>query len=218
MIHVEPHPLLDLAAVIARWPAPLGQIATPPWLDALVPANLDDLLAKSPFPNPSDADKTAVRDLLRHGGFKPAGRSKPCNEYIRAVAAAGAFPRVNPAVDATNLAALYGAVPVSTVDLAKLTEDLRVGIAPPASSYIFNRSGQSLDLSGLLCLSDGHGPCANAVKDAHRAKTDEGTTATITLIWGTKAMTGRADAVASWVGARFEQLGAVLTWPGVDRS
>ena len=44
-------------------------------------------------------------------------------------------------------------------------------VAPAGASYIFNASGQSMDLSGLLCLFDADGPCANPVKDAQRTKT-----------------------------------------------
>ena len=43
-----------------------------------------------------------------------------------------------------------------------------VGVAPAGASYVFNASGQAIDLGGLLCLFDADGPCANAVKDAQR--------------------------------------------------
>ena len=113
MVHIDEHPLLDARVLLATWPGPLGELPNPDWMDDL--AGLD---ADTPF---DDADevldgphKKAVRDLLRHGGFKPSGRSKPCWEYMRGVARKGAFPRINPAVDATNAAALHGALPVST--------------------------------------------------------------------------------------------------------
>ena len=38
-----------------------------------------------------------VRDLLRHGGFKPAGRSKPASEYLAAAFAEDRFPRISTA-------------------------------------------------------------------------------------------------------------------------
>jgi DNA/RNA-binding domain of Phe-tRNA-synthetase-like protein len=193
MLTIDPHPLLDLRAFTTRWPAPLGSMSSPAWLHALA-----DLEAEQPFSPFDDEIKKAVRDLLRHGGFKPAGRSKPCNEYIRGVAIKGAFPMINPAVDATNLAALHGCLPVSTVDPDKLTPPLRVGIAQPGARYVFNASGQDIDLSGLLCLFDGTGPCANSVKDSQRAKTDDGSTRTLTVIWGTTALSGRAQALLDW--------------------
>ena len=113
-----------------------------------------------------------------------------------------------PAVDATNLAALHGAIPVSTVDADRVEGALRIGIAPAGSSYVFNASGQTIDLSGLLCLFDANGPCANSVKDAQRSKTDAASTRTLTVVWGTSALPGRTEAVALWQIELFERLGA----------
>ena len=198
MLTIDPHPLLDLHAFITRWPAPLAALPDRDWL-----------AAPHPFPEADEAHKKHVRDLLRHGGFKPAGRGKPCWEYLRSVAAKDRFPRINAAVDLTNAAALRGALPVSTVDLDRLTLPLRVGIAEAGTSYVFNRSGQTIDLSGLLCLFDAEGPCANAVKDAQRSKTDDATTATLTVIWGTLAVPGRAEALMAWMVDGAADLGAV---------
>lgn len=202
MLTIDPHPALDLRAFVTTWPAPLGELGSPAWLQAL--AAMDAEVPFSPF---EDAIKKAVRDLLRHGGFKPAGRSKPCNEYIRGVAAKGAFPIINAAVDATNLAALHGCLPVSTVDLDLLAQPLRVGIAEAGARYVFNMSGQEIDLSGLLCLHDAAGPCANSVKDSQRAKTTAASRRTITVIWGTTDLPGRAQAVLDWHVAINERLG-----------
>ncbi|MFH1463465.1 MAG: hypothetical protein ABIO70_03680 [Pseudomonadota bacterium] len=202
MLTVDPHPLLELAAFLTRWPAPLGQLPSPAWLRELATPE-----APSPFPPPGDAEKATVRDLLRHGGFKPAGRSKPCNEYIRNVAARGEFPLINAAVDATNVAVLHGGLPVSTVDLDLLAPPLRVGIAPAGARYVFNASGQEIDLGGLLCLQDTAGPCANPVKDSLRAKTTDASRVTITVVYGSRALSGRAAAVLAWHRALNERLG-----------
>ena len=208
MLTIDPHPLLDLHAFVTTWPEPLGRIPAPWWLDPLTM-----LSAEVPFPQPDEPQRTAVRDLLRQGGFKPAGRSKPCNEYIRGAAEKGEFPRVNVAVDATNVAALHGGLPVSTVDRDKVHGTLHIGLAVDGDRYVFNRTGQEIDLTGLLCLHDEEGACANAVKDAQRSKTDEKTTRTLTIIWGTKALPGRAAAVADWHVALNERLGgAVERW------
>lgn len=206
MLTVDPHPLLDLQAFHTQWPAPLGEVSTPAWMHALV-----DATAETPFSTPDEPHKKTVRDLLRWGGFKPAGRSKPCWEYIRAVAAKDAFPWINVAVDATNLAVLHSALPISTVDVDHLTGPLRVGIAAADSRYIFNTAGQEITLSGLLCLFDAKGPCANAVKDSQRAKTDAATTRTLTLVWGTRGLPGRAAAARDWQMALHERLGGTTT-------
>lgn len=189
-VTVAPHPLLDLHTFTTVWPGPLGSLVTPDaWSDR---ARLD---ADPRFPW-DDRVKDAVRDLLRHGGFKPNGRSKPCNEYIRSATAAERFPWINAAVDATNLAVLWGGLPVSTVDLDRLEGPLEVRVAEQGVRYVFNQGGQEIDVSGLICLHDAEGPCANSVKDSQRAKTDADTTRTLTLVWGTLALPGRAAAVA----------------------
>jgi DNA/RNA-binding domain of Phe-tRNA-synthetase-like protein len=206
MVTPDAHPLLDLLVLSATWPAPLGEVPDADWLRPY-----GDLDADTPFQGVDDVHKKHVRDLLRHGGFKPAGRSKPCWEYLRGMTAKGFFPWINPAVDVTNVVAMHGALPVSTVDADKVIEPLRVGIAEVGSSYVFNPSGQTIDLSGLLCLFDAQGPCANAVKDAQRSKTDGGTTRTLTLVWGTRALPGRAEQVANWQEALMVRLGATVT-------
>lgn len=206
-ISVDAHPLLELRAFVATWPEPLGGLAAPDWLAAWI--RLDD----PPLPPPTAAHTAAIRDLLRGGGFQPSGRSKPCNEYIRKATADGRFPRIDAAVDLTNLAALHGGLPVSTVDLDRLAEPLRVGPAPAGASYVFNAAGQVIELGGLLCLSDAAGPCANAVKDSLRTKTTPDTRRTLTLLWGTSAWPGRADEVLAWQLAQARRLGAELAAP-----
>lgn len=201
---LEPHPAADLAAFATTWPQALGALQPAPWLDAFTEAGATDL---PPF---DDTVKVRVRDLLRHGGFKPAGRSKPCSEYLRGVAAKGAFPRINAAVDACNAAVLQGGLPISCIDLDRTTAPLRVAIAPAGAKYVFNRSGQEIDLSGLMCLFDAEGPCANAVKDAQRSKTDEATTRTVSVVWGTSALPGRTSAVTAWYTATVERLGGAV--------
>ena len=70
-------------------------------------------------------------------------------------------------------------------------------------------------LAGLLCLFDAEGPCSNAVKDSQRAKTDEGTTATLTLIWGTVALPGRAAALLRWHQELNIRLGGTIEPPAL---
>jgi DNA/RNA-binding domain of Phe-tRNA-synthetase-like protein len=208
MIDRDPHALADVVAFTATWPAPLDELAAPAWLDALCegqpPADLPPLAD-------ADAAKRAVRDMLRVGGFKPAGRNKPCSEYIRAVSARGAFPRINAAVDLCNAAVLHGGLPVSCVDLDRLRAPLRVAIAPAGARYVFNLGGQELDLGGLWCLHDADGPCSNAVKDAQRAKTGPQTRTTLSIVWGTASLPGRATALAHWYAAQSGRLGAAVT-------
>ena len=199
---VENHPLLDLHAFTTTFARPLGEIPTPPELLALL-----SLQADAPLKS-DDGVREAVRSLLRHGGFKPAGRSKPASEYLVRAVTDGALSSINCAVDVCNIVSLHSGLPISVVDLAKANPPYRVGIAPADSTYVFNASGQTIDLAGLLCLCDADGPCGNAVKDAQRTKTDANTTQTLAIIWGTTALPDRAARAESWYRELLHRLGA----------
>jgi DNA/RNA-binding domain of Phe-tRNA-synthetase-like protein len=202
MLTLDPHPLLDLCAFITTFPRPLCEIPSPAELLALLALN-------APAPLHSDDNvREAVRILLRHGGFKPAGRSKPASEYLFKAASDNALSSINLAVDACNVVSLHSSLPISVIDLDRARSPLRVGIAPAGASYIFNVSGQTIDLAGLLCLFDVEGPCANAVKDAQRTKTTANTRRTLSLIWGAKALAGRAAQAEQWYRNVLEQHGA----------
>lgn len=207
MLTVAPHPLLDARALLAHHPAPLGALDTPAEWVALMSAS-----AEAPM-HSSESVRAAIRDLLRHGGFKPTGRNKPASEYLVRAAGEGRLGAINPAVDLGNVVSLHSGLPISVVDWDRLEEPARIAIAEPGSSYVFNRSGQVIDVGGLLCLMDAHGPCANAVKDAQRTKTDEQTTTTLTILWGSVALAGLSDRALAWYqelaatsGARIERL------------
>jgi len=202
MLTLDPHPLLELSAFITVFPRPLGDMPSSLELRALLALNAPAPLAGD------DGVRDAVRALLRHGGFKPTGRSKPASEYLLRAVGDNALSSINLAVDACNVVSLHSGLPISVVDLDRAREPLRVGIAPPGSSYIFNASGQTIELGGLLCLFDAEGPCANAVKDAQRTKTTTETRRTLSLIWGTKALAGRAAQAATWYRGLLEQHGA----------
>jgi DNA/RNA-binding domain of Phe-tRNA-synthetase-like protein len=189
---VDDHPLLDLWAFTSRLPGALSDVATS---EAVLAAL--DRSAAAPLTAGDDV-RRHIRDLLRAGGFKPTGRSKPASEYLLAAAAEAPLRSINAAVDACNAVSLHSGVPISVVDLGRVTPPLRVGIAPAGSRYVFNPSGQVIDVDGLLCLLDGEGPCANAVKDAQRSKTDGETLTALTLLWGTTALPGRAEAAYRW--------------------
>jgi DNA/RNA-binding domain of Phe-tRNA-synthetase-like protein len=127
----------------------------------------------------------------------------------------GLLSPINVAVDACNAVSLHSGLPITVVDLDRARAPLRVGLAPAGASYVFNASGQSIDLGGLLCLFDGDGPCGNAVKDAQRTKTGPETRRTLSLIWGTVALPGRAAQAEGWYRKLLEQQGATTepVWP-----
>src|SRR3954469_9551184 len=111
MLTVDPHPLLDHAAFVTKFPRPLGEIAPSDALTGLLAAG-----AKAPMES-SDAVRAAVRDLLRHGGYKPTGRGKPASEYLIRAAAEGGLGSINAAVDACNAVSLHSGLPISVIDL-----------------------------------------------------------------------------------------------------
>jgi DNA/RNA-binding domain of Phe-tRNA-synthetase-like protein len=191
---IEPHPLAQIGAFSTHFAHPLGEVSAP---DVLL-AQLEPT-ARRPFEaSITDDDRTQVRNLLRHGGFKPAGRSKPASEYLQAAYAEGRFPRINAAVDACNIASLFSGVPISLIDLDKVRGELSVAICPMGTTYVFNPSGQLIDAGGLLAVFDAEGPTGTPVKDAQRTKTHDGTTRTLAVIWGTSALPGRTAAATAW--------------------
>ncbi|MCX5741191.1 MAG: hypothetical protein NT062_01690 [Proteobacteria bacterium] len=200
---VAPHPLLEVGAFLMRFPVPLVELTTPAAIAALALPG-----ARAPIAV-DEAVKTAVRDLLRAGGFKPAGRSKPASEYLVAAVAEGRFPAINAAVDACNVVSLHSGLPISLVDVDRLeTDALQITCAAPGSSHVFNPSGQVLDTGGLLALFDAVGSTGTPVKDAQRTKTHDGTRAAIAIVWGTRALPGRTAQTTAW----YREL--VATIPG----
>src|SRR6266446_5466759 len=148
---IDAHPLLDLRAFTTTFARPLGETPTSAEILGLL-----SLQAEAPFKS-DDAVREAVRALLRHGGFKPAGRSKPASEYLVRAVTDGALSSINAAVDVCNIVSLHSGLPISVVDLAKAKPPFRIAIAPAGSSYVFNASAQTIDLAGLLCLYDADG-------------------------------------------------------------
>jgi DNA/RNA-binding domain of Phe-tRNA-synthetase-like protein len=201
MLTVDPHPLLDLRAFVTRFPRPLGEMPSPPELLALM-----SLEAPAPLRS-DDSVREAVRRLLRQGGFRPTGRSKPASEYLLKAIGEAQLDSINLAVDVCNIVSLHSGLPISVVDLERAHESFRVGLAPAGASYVFNSAGQTIDLSGLLCLFDAEGPCANAVKDAQRTKTGPETSRTLSLVWGTVTLPGRAAQTEAWYRSLLEQQG-----------
>src|SRR5436309_294671 len=100
MLQIEPHPLLDLRAFVAELPRPLGEITSPPELVALLSCE-----AAAPM-RTDDTVREKVRALLRHGGFKPTGRSKPASEFLLNAAREGRLMPINFLVDVCNAVSL----------------------------------------------------------------------------------------------------------------
>jgi DNA/RNA-binding domain of Phe-tRNA-synthetase-like protein len=131
--------------------------------------------------------KAAVRNMLRFGSYKPAGRSKPSSEYLLSAALEGNFPLVNGPVDVNNAVSLEWGYPASIFDieLCGLELLLRHGVA--GESYVFNPSSQSISLEDLLCVcrveAGGWKPCGNPVKDAMETKINDKTRGVVAVVY-----------------------------------
>jgi DNA/RNA-binding domain of Phe-tRNA-synthetase-like protein len=199
---MEAHPLLDLGLFVTRLPAALGELPAPDWVRALLAPGASAPLASD------DAVRTAVRDVLRRFGYKPTGRGKPASEYLVRAVVEGGLGAINLAVDVANAVSLHSGLPISVVDLDRVRSPLRVAVAPDGAGYVFNAAGQVIDVAGLPCLGDADGPCANAVKDAQRTKTDARTRSTLTLIWGARALADRTARTVAWYRELLARAGA----------
>jgi len=214
MITIDEHPLLDHRVLETTFSNPIGELQTPDSILKLL--TLDDAQSSGCPVSVNDVEfedsiKPKIRDLLRHGGYKPTGRGKPASEYLRQAVAKETLGPINLPVDICNVVSLHSGLPISVVDFDRINEPLRIGIAPPESEYVFNATGQTIKISGLLCLFDETGPCANGVKDSQRTKTSPQTTKTVSIIWGTNQIEGRTEATANWYRELLELAGAKVS-------
>src|SRR5687768_3414323 len=100
MLTVDLHPLLDLRAFLTTFPRSLSEMPSPPELLEFLKAD-----ARAPLSS-DDAIREAVRTLLRQGGFKPTGRSKPAAEYLIKAVRDNLLATINLAVDVCNVVSL----------------------------------------------------------------------------------------------------------------
>lgn len=186
-------------------PATLAELPSPSWLTAL-------LQPTAPAPLRATAEqRAAIRDMLRGHGYRPTGRGKPSAEYLAAAAADGRLGSINAAVDAGNAASLHSGVPISVVDRDRLVGECRIAVPEAGSSYVFNQSGQTIEVGGLVSLCDGEGPCANAVKDAQRTKTGPATQRLLCVVWSAAGPDpAHGAATANWLAELLGRLGAAV--------
>lgn len=126
----------------------------------------------------SEALRGAVRDMLRFGTYKPTGRGKPASEYLLGAAKEepARFPQINNIVDMNNLVSLESLLPISVIDLARAgSYEFLARRGRAGESYVFNHTGQTIELRDLLLISilPQDEPCANAVKDSMKTKLQE---------------------------------------------
>lgn len=203
-IEIEPHPILDAAVFVLEHAADHDGEASD--LVGRLLSISDQAIDQTPFELHRDESKyqvvkSAVRDLLRQHGYKPTGRGKPASEYLVRAVGEDKLGRINPIVDTLNAVSLHSGLPISVVDLDKCSvhdSALKIAIAGKDSEYVFNASGQTMKLDGLLCLFDNDGPCANPVKDSQRTKTSDQTARSLIVIWGASPLPGHTAKTKDW--------------------
>ena len=203
-IHFEEHPLFAPRAFVSTFPAAVGETPSLDWLTAY-------FQACEVCPSPADqALRDRVRALLRWGGFKPSGRSKPASEFLVRAHEQQSLSSINLAVDLGNVVSLWSGFPITVVDLSLCQQPLSLKVVREKVGYVFNPSGQELDLEGLLCLWDAHGPCGSPVKDSQRSKTTPATTQTLCLIWGERSVLPALENTLAWYRELSQRAGASL--------
>jgi len=158
----------------------------------------------------SVARKAAARNMLRFGTYKPTGRGKPASEYLLNAAIEGDFPFINNLADINNLVSLEALLPISVVDLARTgTHDFRMRHGAAGESYVFNPSGQVLELRDLLLAAraDSDRPCASPIKDSQETKTDADTRDALFLVWAPSSLADAARRVSERMAALVKQWG-----------
>ena len=138
----------------------------------------------------SEATRVAIRDVLRRGGYKPTGRGKPASEFLLGQALGEGLPRINNLVDINNLVSLRHAHPISVFDADLLGPDVAVRFGRADERYVFNQSGQSMDIAGLPVIGRGaeREPVGNAVKDSMLCKVQPDTRHALFVVYGSRAL------------------------------
>jgi DNA/RNA-binding domain of Phe-tRNA-synthetase-like protein len=168
-----------------------------------------------------------VRRMLRYGEYKPSGRGKPASEFLLRAALDESFPFINCPVDANNAISLESGFPGSIFDADLSGSHLLMRRGREGETYVFNSSGQTIDLQDLLlvCRSTDSGwePCGNPVKDAMTTKITPKTTDVLAVLYmpadeplaSAGAWVERyADLLADACGA--SRVGFKVTAPGSD--
>lgn len=177
-------------------------------------AALDVAIARARAWTDADVEEVrrAVRDMLRHGKYKPTGRGKPASEYLLQSAREDRFPRISRLVDVNNLVSLETLLPISIVDVDRAgARELVVRRGRAGESYVFNSAGHAIELEDLLLaavLPDDR-PCANPVRDSMETKVAETTREVVAIVYAPAALRARleqanqrlAAALESWCGA-----------------
>ena len=184
------------ALIWAEGVHPPATVDEPP---AFLQMLLDAALVKGEEFIPLDV-RQRVRKILRHGKYKPSGRGKPASEFLFRAALGETFPLVNGPVDVNNAISLASGFPGSIFDSDLSGRHLLMRRGSPDEEYVFNPSGQTIDLQDLLLVcrrtDAGWEACGNPVKDAMITKISADTTNVIAVLYA--PMDEPVSAVEDW--------------------
>ncbi len=192
------------ATLVCLVAAEIGAVRPSP---AALVAELESLAVRRATEDfPPATTREAVRAMLRAGGFKPAGRQKPASEYLAQAAREGRFPSINGPVDCNNLLSLETGLPISLLDADAFPGgEAMVRICGEGERYVFNASGQVMNLEGLLCVCAAEGtPLGNPVKDSMRGKLADATRRVLGFIYAPLGLYSPSSLAI--VGERFAAL------------
>ncbi len=185
--HLSKSPDLDRISVAA---VELTKVSVSPssarlllWIDELA----QSAVQASQTPQ-AEKLRNAVRQMLRHGKFKASGRSKPAQEYLlRCALEEGALPRINGPVDVLNATSLSHGLPISLLSLRKCSRSLLIRRGMAGEGFVFNSSGQVLDVEDMVVTCDAsHNPSrpvGTPVKDSMAGKIEPEDTELIAIIY-----------------------------------
>ena len=187
---------------------------TPPALLDEISQLCGDYLARG-VDMPEDFVK-GVRALLRQGGFKPSGRNRPASEYlIRDLIEEREFKYINNLVDINNLLSLRHFLPMTVLDAAKFQGALELRVGREDEAYVFNQSGQELDLTGLIVAADATEGESRAmgspIKDSQFAKLAPETQSAVAVVYSHPRLTSEAQMeliLAQWCDLARKHAGA----------
>lgn len=181
------HPSLRIALVYA------GNVSAAPSPPELLFAlsTLEEELRGAPE-RFSEQVRAEIRNVLRRGGYKPTGRGKPASEFLLGQALAEGLPRINALVDINNLVSLRHAHPISVFDADRLGPDSSLRFGRAGETYVFNASGQTMDIAGLpvVCRGAEAEAVGNAVKDSMLCKVGSETRRALFVVYGSRALPG----------------------------
>jgi len=135
----------------------------------------------------SEETRSRVRNMLRFGKYRPSGRGKPASEFLLRAAVERAFPLINGPVDVNNAISLKSGFPGSLFDGEVTGRSLLLRRGRAGEAYVFNPSGQTIDLEDLLLVcretDSGWEPCGNPVKDSMKTKICETTRVVVAVLY-----------------------------------